>query len=355
MIKSKHLTKLLWWGAACAVLAYPIVDTVRPSPAVAQGWVFPWDAKTKRETRRPPQPRERRRQIAPQGFNNAYNRNNPGNRSPICLQLEQRLAEEANRGGQARTQLPAIEQGIRTARNSVRRLERELDSRDCYDTFIFTKTLRRTRRCVGLDRRSREASRQLGDLQARRQQILGSGDRSYQDDIIRELALNNCSAIYQRESRRRNPFSNFWQDEDSGDRGRVRGNTFAGLPFATYRTVCVRLCDGYYFPVSFSTLPTHFARDANACQSRCAAPTELYFHQNPGQSVDQMVSQQSQRPYSDLKTAFRYRKKYVAGCSCKTAEYIPEGGSSLPGAQPAAQQPASGGTDNERRKLSPVR
>ncbi|MEM9355521.1 MAG: DUF2865 domain-containing protein [Pseudomonadota bacterium] len=354
MNKSKRWTRFLWWSSICAVLAYPLVGSLPITPAVAQGWVFPWETKEEKP-RRPPPRRDRGRQIAPQGFNNAYNRINPGNRPPICLQLEQRLAEEANRGSQSRSQLPQIEENIRVARGSLRRLERELDRRECYDTFLFTKTLRRTRRCVGLDRRARQASRQLSDMQARRQQILGSGDKSYQNEIIRELAVNRCGAIYQRENRRRNPFANFWQDEDSGDRG-FRGNTFAGLPFATYRTVCVRLCDGYYFPVSFSTLPNHFGRDANACQSRCAAPTELYFHQNPGQSVDQMVSQQTQRPYSDLKTAFRYRKEYVAGCSCKAAEFIPDAGSGTPGAQPAAQSSApAAGQGGERRQLSPVR
>lgn len=95
---------------------------------------------------------------------------------------------------------------------------------------------------------------------------------------------------------------------------------------ATYRTICVRLCDGYYFPVSFSTLPSHFAQDAEVCTSKCAAPTELYYYANPGGSVDQSVALSTQEAYTKLKVAFRYRKEYVNGCSCKTAEYLPEGG-----------------------------
>jgi hypothetical protein len=39
--------------------------------------------------------------------------------------------------------------------------------------------------------------------------------------------------------------------------------------------------------------------------------------------MDQAVSVTDQRPYTSLKTAFRYRKEYVAGCSCKQAEYTP--------------------------------
>ena len=113
-----------------------------------------------------------------------------------------------------------------------------------------------------------------------------------------------------------------WQDEgESSFSGRWTpfGGTHSG---ATYRTVCVRLCDGYYFPVSFSTLPSHFEQDAEACQSKCAAPSELYYYQNPGAAMDQSIAFRSQEPYTSLKTAFRYRKELVRGCSCKEAEYV---------------------------------
>jgi hypothetical protein len=39
--------------------------------------------------------------------------------------------------------------------------------------------------------------------------------------------------------------------------------------------------------------------------------------------VEQMVSASSQQPYTGLKMAFRYRKEYVPGCSCKQTEYNP--------------------------------
>ena len=90
-------------------------------------------------------------------------------------------------------------------------------------------------------------------------------------------------------------------------------NQFGNLPFATYRTLCVRLCDGYYFPVSFSTLPNHFQRDADLCQSQCAAPAELYYHQNPGGAVEQMVSVGNQQPYTSLKIGVALSQGVRAG------------------------------------------
>ena len=95
------------------------------------------------------------------------------------------------------------------------------------------------------------------------------------------------------------------------------------LPFSTFRTVCVRLCDGYYFPVSFSTMQSQFPKDAQACSSKCAAPTELFYYQNPGGEMEQAQSVSGQ-PYSKLPNAFRHRKEVVQGCSCKVAEYQPE-------------------------------
>ncbi len=342
MMQQHKWTTWIWSASALAMIAAPIVVVSGISAANAQFWKFPWETD---EPRRPPP-----RRSPPPG---APVVRDPQGRAPICLTLEQRLAEEANRGSTQRSRLPQINDNIRAARRNLRRAERDLDRRGCYEQFLFTRSLRRTRTCVQLDRSSREASRQIADLEARKQQILGSAGRSYQDDIIRELAHNNCGGIYQQEARRRNPFSNFWQDEDSGDHN-YRGNTFAGLPFATYRTVCVRLCDGFYFPVSFSTLPTHFSRDANVCRSQCAAPAELYFHQNPGQSIDQMVSHASQQPYSDLKTAFRYRNEYVAGCSCKPTEYVPEMANASPQTQPNMPQTPTNSRPSAK-PLSPVR
>jgi hypothetical protein len=84
-----------------------------------------------------------------------------------------------------------------------------------------------------------------------------------------------------------------------------------------YRTLCVRTCDGYYFPISFSTSQSHFADDEQTCQRLCpATEAVLYNHRNPGEDVAQAVNS-SGRVYKDLVNAFRYRREYVASCSCR--------------------------------------
>jgi hypothetical protein len=92
---------------------------------------------------------------------------------------------------------------------------------------------------------------------------------------------------------------------------------------ATYRTVCVRLCDGYYFPMSYATTPDHFAKDAAKCEASCGSPVRLYVHENPGSETESMEDL-SGRPYSELKTAYLYRTEYVPSCSCKAQPWEQE-------------------------------
>jgi hypothetical protein len=84
----------------------------------------------------------------------------------------------------------------------------------------------------------------------------------------------------------------------------------------------VRLCDGFFYPVSFSTYASNLAQEAERCQSSCAAPAELYVYRNPGQEIEQAISLNGSA-YMDLPVALKFRKSYVNGCSCKQAEYNP--------------------------------
>lgn len=91
-----------------------------------------------------------------------------------------------------------------------------------------------------------------------------------------------------------------------------------GLGGGTYRTLCVRMCDGYYFPISYQVTRSRFAADAAACSQRCSGDTRLFVHRNPGQDVSGAVDLQGNR-YAGLDNAFRYRKELVQGCSCQAS------------------------------------
>jgi hypothetical protein len=84
----------------------------------------------------------------------------------------------------------------------------------------------------------------------------------------------------------------------------------------TYRTLCVRMCDGFYFPISYATNSAAFARDAEACTVACGGDARLFYYPNPGGDIESMVDLMG-RAYASYPTAFRYRKTLVKGCQCR--------------------------------------
>jgi hypothetical protein len=300
----------------------------------------------------------------------------PG-QSARCQDLERQLVSEWQRGHSPQDAVTRIDQQLEQLSRDRRTMEAEAEKRDCYeDLFIFGRSLRRTRACIQLDGDIERVRRDISNLRQQREARTNSAQRRLRrEDLVDELARNGCGENYQREyaaRRRSTSFFSFWEDQDSSyDRGYA--NTppeESSLPFASYRTMCVRLCDGYYFPISFSTLGSRFGEDENRCQEQCAAPAQLFVYKNPGEDVEQMVSLAGE-PYADLPNAWRNRKEYIKGCSCKPDEYSAheielyqqgrkkQASASPPpsgaGLDPDASQSDSGGDPNARAGPAPYR
>lgn len=92
---------------------------------------------------------------------------------------------------------------------------------------------------------------------------------------------------------------------------------------ARYRTVCVRSCDGFYFPIGDNVGRERLYKDAQTCQARCDGEAQLYYYPLSGGSVETMVDMAG-RPYAQAPNAFVYRKRMVEGCSCKPAPWSAE-------------------------------
>lgn len=112
----------------------------------------------------------------------------------------------------------------------------------------------------------------------------------------------------------------FWSDEERPVR-QARAPAMPGWmngPSGTFRTVCVRSCDGYYFPISFSTTRDRLEADEAACQRMCpAGDVSLFYYARRGERPEQMVSI-SGTPYTTLENAFRYRSELDESCICGT-------------------------------------
>lgn len=89
--------------------------------------------------------------------------------------------------------------------------------------------------------------------------------------------------------------------------------------YHTVRTLCVRKSDGFYWPISYSTLVDYLPNDADQCAQQCpGTEVELYYHDNPGQEPEQMVNMWGE-PYTALPNAFRFRSEFDRSISCKPA------------------------------------
>ena len=109
-----------------------------------------------------------------------------------------------------------------------------------------------------------------------------------------------------------------WQTEGAG-----QFRTFAGQ--GSLRTLCVRTCDGAFFPISSNTSPLNFRRDAQICQQMCPdTKTELYYHSMRTAESADMVSAETGQPYRMLPTAFSYLNRPSGekpSCGCDLPGY----------------------------------
>jgi hypothetical protein len=157
------------------------------------------------------------------------------------------------------------------------------------------------RRALGADPYAAERERSAV-IQAMSAQGCRGGEAQ---DVRRERRANRLFATLFGGTR---PFrSGRWDDEMSLP---------FDLSFGTYRTLCVRTCDGYYFPISFAASGAALYRDAAACRALCpGAEVALYVHRSPGEDAARMVSLAGE-PYTALPAAFRYRREYDPSCRC---------------------------------------
>lgn len=304
-----------WIAAACGVVAVSALAGL-------------WSAQAQQPFGEPyPQPGT---QAPPPNYERAYppggGQGRPASSQDLrCAQLEHELANEWVTRQQGQDNGVRLEAEIRKYDRIFQQSQAQAEQQGCYrSNFIFGRSLVRTPRCMRIADRIEDARRRLEALNAQRQASRGGNSRR-RDDLVAALARAGCGTQYQQQTRRSSGGGFLsWLEEDFWDtRPRQGLQTSRIEQFATYRTLCVRSCDGYYFPISFSTLPSNFGQDVQKCQSQCAAPAELFVYRNPGEEPEQMVSSDGQRAYSDLANAWRYRKEFVKGCSCKTAEYDP--------------------------------
>ncbi len=85
--------------------------------------------------------------------------------------------------------------------------------------------------------------------------------------------------------------------------------------FGASQPVCVRLCDGYFFPLSgISTR----ADAQDMCQAQCPSSKAQVFYRTNGADINEAADDDGQT-YSSLPNALKYRTRTDQACTCKKA------------------------------------
>lgn len=201
----------------------------------------------------------------------------------------------------------------------------------------------------------------LVDAQSERDAIIRDRDdamaaqRSDDGDIRRQRILaaldaNGCSPLPETEAQlppapdvTRYPDAFRQQENQPGQAGLSPYSGSAGE--GGLRTLCVRTCDGSFFPIAANASPLDFRAQAEQCQKMCpGTQTELYFHSMTDQETSDMVSAETGKPYKDLPTAFAYKNASAKapGCACNMAAYHDEMQKQEAATRPEAEKPYSG-------------
>lgn len=224
-----------------------------------------------------------------------------------CGRLQQQIAQ-LGQGGGNRYAAAARKQASELARTQAYAHQLACDS--------FTSFFGGNPQCGGLNQRIQQMQANLGQLQA----AGGSGQRG---DLV---ARFNAYCRGGQPPRQRGFFESIFgggadeprqaplpdltpdRERDQDDDVQAHGGGQA---------VCVRTCDGGFFPLGISA--RHSANDLNQmCQALCPGTDTAVYTRNPDSDIKTAVGLDGQ-PYVDMPNAMKFEKTFVPQCSCRPA------------------------------------
>jgi len=247
--------------------------------------------------------------------------------NPMCPRLEAQLATIDRGGGSGD---PSKDDQIRRYQDAATKQQSELDRltsqarrMGCDSSGFFSLFSGQSAQCGPVNNQIQQMRANLDQITTSLERLrsgMGGSDRDNQRrSVLLALAQNNCGPQYANAARGPGNFlDNLFGGGNNNNNPNVPGADL-GPQSGTFRTVCVRSCDGAYFPISFATVPGRFPDDEKTCKALCpAAEANLYAYRNPGEDINQAVSINGQ-PYSASPNAFRFRQEFNPSCACKAA------------------------------------
>ena len=291
--------------------------------------------------------------------------------SRVCRQLEADLAAASRGGGGKPALLRKYDDAIVRQREQIAKASRQSDRVGCG----FSLFERNRNACAALETTLDRMNANLDALQVKRAELAGGGSRHDRARILASLDANGCRDGNEPskrapvlEANRDNGKGTLLDrllgdagsrlealdepsdpDEERGIRAMINQPDGMDLPRldGEFRTICVRTCDGYFFPMSNAASPRDFERDQKNCDSSCpGTEMQVFYTRGIGDDSADMTSSVTGRPYSELPTAYLYKQPArPPACGCNAARNFEIIAGNPPG--PEQADPAEGRLDRE--------
>ncbi|RWP21355.1 DUF2865 domain-containing protein [Mesorhizobium sp.] len=266
--------------------------------------------------------------------------------SGVCRQLEAELAAASRGGGTKPALLRKYDDAIVRQRQQISKAVSQSSRAGCG----FSPSRRNANACATLDATIDRMAANLDGLQATRAELAGDGSHRNRARILASLDANGCrddaappKPATGRDASRGTGEKNLLDqllgsdviDPGASDRPEEPDQAVGprdirtmldnaddmGQPHGEFRTMCVRTCDGYFFPMSNAASLGDFERDQKNCDSSCpGTEMQVFYARGFGDDTGGMTSSVTGRPYSELPTAYLYKQPArPPACGCNAA------------------------------------
>src|SRR5712664_2427672 len=206
--------------------------------------------------------------------------------NPMCPRLEAQLATIDRGGGSGD---PAKDEQIRRYQDAASKQQGELDRvtsqakrMGCDSSGFFSLFSGQSAQCGPVNSQIQQMRANLEQITTSLERLrsggLGGAERENQRrSVLAALAQNNCGPQYANAARGPGSFLETLFGNNNNNNNPMTPGVDLGPQSGTYRTVCVRTCDGFYFPISFATEPARFPDDEKTCKNLCPAAEATLF------------------------------------------------------------------------------
>lgn len=251
------------------------------------------------------------------------------------LSADAAYAQQSAYCDRLRTELSAVEYSLANSANTdsaatLKKTQRDLDrtvtyyrSIGCQDARIPLFSAPKPEQCASLEAQIGRLEANLNSLQQEASRSIDGGLQQRRNDLKAGLE-QNCNPNGTAKAEPKGlletlfgaPASTLNASEMPEGEPGASGEAFAG----GYRTICVRTCDGFFFPIRQNGSSATTTIDADLCQASCPNAEVKLFLQPLEKEVDTAVSVDGTTNYTALPNAFRYRTSLETTCGCRPAD-----------------------------------